>query len=587
MAYATIRSLTLLAAGLGVGGFAGAAPLSPDARRDLELRPGVVLISIPLQASIPELGVSCPEGAGVRGSGFLIRPDGYLITNGHVAQLANVTDPDARQARETAISACLTFALQEQFAAQRRQRGQPAMTAAERAKLNSLVNQYLRDGKVAISKGAVTARVCLDNRRCFDGAIKAYSEPFIDSPHPGKDVAVIKVDGHDLPTVPLGNSDPLNVNDPVYVIGYPGDARVSAISALIATSTDGTISAVKRLDRPDIPVLQTTAIINPGNSGGPAFDAQGRVIGIATFKSGGAYNYLVPINVAMDFVRQAGIEPQRGAFDDLWQRALTAYADGRWRRAHELLQHVLEMMPRQPEAERLEQAAAANEKTEGLWGWLIDSFGAAGVTATALGIVAIGPAAWLVARISRTGRAAPPAPAGKLRRKGLSTVASGGRGAEPGAGVGVEGRAGARGQAGAGGGAAVEKYGRRANARSLVDPKQSSAAGTVDPTRVDHFGTLEVISGPLTGQRFPISQGGLLIGRDSTRCSVVLPTDSISKEHAWVVPLDGEVVVIDRGSANGTYVNSTDSARVDKATLRTGDRIYLGKSRSSVLAYRR
>jgi pSer/pThr/pTyr-binding forkhead associated (FHA) protein len=48
----------------------------------------------------------------------------------------------------------------------------------------------------------------------------------------------------------------------------------------------------------------------------------------------------------------------------------------------------------------------------------------------------------------------------------------------------------------------------------------------------------------------------------------------------------GKVVVIDRGSANGTYVNSTDSARVDQATLRNGDRIYLGKSRSSVLAYR-
>jgi hypothetical protein len=556
MAYATIRSFTLLAAGFGVGGFAVAAPLSPEARRDLELRPGVVQISIPLQASIPELGVSCPEGAGVLGSGFMIRPDGYLITNGHVAQLANDQDADARQAREAAISACLTFALQEKFEAQRRQRGQPTMTPAEREKLNSLVTQYRRDGKVAIEEGVATTRVCLDNRRCFNGEIKTYSEPFIDAPHPGKDVAVIKVDGHDLPTVPLGYSDPVNVNDPVYVIGYPSDARVSAISALIATSTDGTISAVKRLDHPDIPVLQTTAIINPGNSGGPAFNAQGRVIGIATFKSGGSYNYLVPINVAMDFVRQAGIEPQRGAFDDLWQRALTAYADGRWSRAHELLQRVLEMMPHQPEAERLEQAAAANEKTEGVWAWLIDSIGAVGATATALGIVAIGPVAWLAVRISRTGKPATAFPASKATVEKLSKVTSGG--VVPGQPV----------------------------PRAAAPKHVPAAAGTLEPTRCEDFGTLEVISGPLTGQRFPVPAGGLLLGRDPTRCSVVLPSDSISKEHAWVVPVDGQVVVIDRGSANGTYLNSTESARVDKAALSHGDRIYLGKSRSSVLAYR-
>ena len=558
MPYATIRSFTLFAAGWALGGWASAAPLSPDARRDLELRPGVVLISIPLQASIPELGVSCPEGAGVLGSGFMIRPDGYLITNGHVAQLANVKDADARQAREAAISACLMFALQEKFAAQRRQRGQPEMTAAEREKLNSLVTQYLRDGKVAIAEGIATTRVCLDNKQCFNGEIKAYSEPFIDAPHPGKDVAVIKVDGHDLPTVPLGNSDPVNVNDPVYVIGYPSDARVSAISALIATSTDGTISAVKRLDRPDIPVLQTTAIINPGNSGGPAFDAQGRVIGIATFKSGSSYNYLVPINVAMDFVRQAGIEPQRGAFDDLWGRALTAYADGRWRRAHELLQHVLEMMPHQPEAERLEQAAAANEKSEGIWGWLMDSLGAVGVTATALGIVAIGPAAWLAVRASRNGKSALLSPVGNVPRRRPAASR------------------------------ALEQYAPRTavSVKPTDSPPVPAAAGSVDPTRLEHFGTLEVISGPLTGQRFPIPQGGLLLGRDPIRCSVVLPSDSISKEHAWVVPVDGQVVIIDRGSANGTYLNSTESARVARAALASGDRIYLGKSRSSVLAYR-
>jgi hypothetical protein len=555
---AMTRSLMPCAAACALVGFANASSLSPEARRDLELRPGVVQIFIPLKGSIPELGVTCPEGAGVLGSGFLFRPDGYLITNGHVAQLANMQDADARRAREAAIGACLMSAVQDKFAAQRRQRGQPAMTPAERQQLNSLVAQYLRDGKIAIEAARATVRVCLDSRRCFNGEIKAYSEPFVDTPQPGKDVAIIKIDGYNLPTVPLGDSDPVNVNDPVYVIGYPGDARVSAVSALIATSTDGRISAVKRLDNPDIPVLQTTAIINPGNSGGPAFDAQGRVIGIATFKSGSSYNYLVPINVAEEFVRQAGVEPQRGAFDELWEKALTAYADGRWASARKLLHDVLKIMPQQPEAERLEREAAAQEKAEGVWGWLIDSLGAAGVTATGFGIAALVSAAvWLVARMNRTAKPTTTADGHDktLMRKSNITPGRPGQRTPP------------------------------ATLPNPTEPQQSTTGSNLAATRLERFGTLEVISGPLAGKRFAIPEGGLVLGRDPARCAIVLPIDSISKEHAWVVPVDNQVVIIDRGSANGTYVNSTDSARVDQAPLRSGDRIYLGKSNPSVLAY--
>jgi len=56
-----------------------------------------------------------------------------------------------------------------------------------------------------------------------------------------------------------------------------------------------------------------------------------------------------------------------------------------------------------------------------------------------------------------------------------------------------------------------------------------------------------------------------------------LTEDTVSGEHAWIVPMDGSVVVIDKGSSNGTYVNSVDSTRVSKAELKDGDRIYIGR----------
>jgi pSer/pThr/pTyr-binding forkhead associated (FHA) protein len=104
---------------------------------------------------------------------------------------------------------------------------------------------------------------------------------------------------------------------------------------------------------------------------------------------------------------------------------------------------------------------------------------------------------------------------------------------------------------------------------------------------IDQFGTLHISAGPLSGQRFVIPKEGLVLGREPGRCAVVLPDDSISKDHAWVVPVDDGVVVIDRGSSNGTYVNSIDSPRISKVLLRSGDRIYLGRSSQTVLTYLR
>ena len=86
-----------------------------------------------------------------------------------------------------------------------------------------------------------------------------------------------------------------------------------------------------------------------------------------------------------------------------------------------------------------------------------------------------------------------------------------------------------------------------------------------------NFGTLHVTARVLNGNRFPIPKAGLLIGRESAKYNIVISDDAVSKEHAWVVPLDHEVIVIDRGSSNGTYVNSTDSPRVNKVALKDGD----------------
>ena len=513
---------------------AQAGVLSQDARRDLELRPGVVYVlvqatgRIPVQNGGKVVVLKCRQPAAASGSGFLYRPDGYLITNGHVAQLANSKDEEAVDAQKKFVfQGCFQGILEQAFRHQ--------FTDAE-------VNSVSRN--VVVDDTELT--VVLDNGKPYDGEIKAYSGPITSSPN-GKDVAIIKIDGNNLPTVPLGDSNAVNVNDHIWAIGYPGAADISKSSALVATTSEGIISALKAKDYSSTPLLQTTTNINHGSSGGPAFDEGGKVIGITTMGTEPGYNFLVPMSTAMEFVHQAGVEPQRGAFDKLWSQALDAYYNKEWTKAHGLLTEALEMFPNQPDARRLQAQAAANIPFESSWQRFQNSVGTSGMMGMVAAIVLLaGLLIWFLVR-----KPAQPVPVPAMSRVASASAAA----AAP-----------------------------VLSATRIAEPPPQLASSSA-PKAEQSYGSLIVSGGPLTGNRFQVTKAGLTIGRDPAKCSVVVADDSVSKEHAWIVPVDDGVAVIDRNSANGTYVNSLDSPRINKVILRHGDRVFLGKSSPTVFTY--
>ena len=120
---------------------------------------------------------------------------------------------------------------------------------------------------------------------------------------PRTDVALLKVEGKDLPTVKLGSSEGIKVGEWVLAIGSPFGFDHSA--------TSGIISAKGRSlpNENYVPFIQTDVAINPGNSGGPLFNLDGEVIGINSqifTRSGGfmGLSFAIPIDVAMDVADQ-------------------------------------------------------------------------------------------------------------------------------------------------------------------------------------------------------------------------------------------------------------------------------------------
>jgi serine protease Do len=114
---------------------------------------------------------------------------------------------------------------------------------------------------------------------------------------PKTDVAVLKIDATNLPTVPLGNARDLKVGEWVLAIGSPFGFENSV--------TAGVVSAKGRSLPADsyVPFIQTDVAVNPGNSGGPLFDARGEVVGINSqiFSRSGGYqglSFAIPIDLA-------------------------------------------------------------------------------------------------------------------------------------------------------------------------------------------------------------------------------------------------------------------------------------------------
>ncbi|HEX4263381.1 MAG TPA: DegQ family serine endoprotease [Verrucomicrobiae bacterium] len=115
---------------------------------------------------------------------------------------------------------------------------------------------------------------------------------------PKSDIAVVKIDAKDLPTVPLADSEKVEIGDVVLAIGNPFGIGQTVTSGIVSAKDRGNMGIEDYED-----FIQTDAAINPGNSGGALVDISGRLIGINTAilsRSGGnqGVGFAIPSDLA-------------------------------------------------------------------------------------------------------------------------------------------------------------------------------------------------------------------------------------------------------------------------------------------------
>ena len=145
---------------------------------------------------------------------------------------------------------------------------------------------FVRDGEIAsnlhVVEGAGSGYAKLVGRKA------KYEIEGVTAVDPARDLVVLRVSGESASVLTLGNSDTVQVGEPVYAVGNP--------QGLEGTFSQGIVSSIREVGTDEL--LQITAPISPGSSGGPVLNGNGRVIGVsvATFEGGQNLNFAIPSN---------------------------------------------------------------------------------------------------------------------------------------------------------------------------------------------------------------------------------------------------------------------------------------------------
>ena len=146
-----------------------------------------------------------------------------------------------------------------------------------------------------VVENASQITIMLNDRREIDAKVIGSDER--------TDVALLKVDGSNFPSLSTGNIDQLKVGEPVLAIGSPFGFDYSASAGIVSAKSRN------MLGETSVPFIQTDVALNPGNSGGPLFNQSGQVIGVNSriFSGTGGYmglSFSIPIDVAMEVADQ-------------------------------------------------------------------------------------------------------------------------------------------------------------------------------------------------------------------------------------------------------------------------------------------
>ncbi|QSW99037.1 S1C family serine protease [Haloterrigena alkaliphila] len=297
--------------------------------------------------------------SGGTGSGFIVSPDGYVVTNAHVV--------GAHQNAEERLYR--RFAIDERDSLRQDLASDESLSDTERERIEDILfdeamayyEEYAGVEGISEAVNVLNGRATPeDDLEVESWAATVETEGTVykntgGEPSMGRDIAVLSVSGENLPTVTLGDATDVGTGEDLFVIGYPdigiGEFFENRDTVLEPTMTTGIVSSRRTLNT-GIDSIQTDAAINSGNSGGPMYNSDGEVVGVATFSPIDVQiqdiQFGLPIEIAKGFLNTLGVENTAGEMQLAYEDGLEAYWRGDCETSTAKMETVLDLYPDHP-----------------------------------------------------------------------------------------------------------------------------------------------------------------------------------------------------------------------------------------------
>jgi len=255
-----------------------------------------------------------PVDQELAGSGFIVDPNGYILTNSHVISTVEIQQSIIEQLLATQILGQLsTTNLAETSSL--------SQDAQIQSFLQSAVTYLLKRSTLTLQSNITVLNPASSSQtdslqdiiaNGFPATILSVNNNFLND---GNDIGLIKINQQNLPSISLDSVEPLTEGQPIYAIGFPGTADINIAGFTQPSVTPGSINAIKPSDNNTFQVIQTDVNVSPGSSGSPILDSQGRVIGLITFGSspdiaaqgGNSFAFGIPIALGETILTQNNI----------------------------------------------------------------------------------------------------------------------------------------------------------------------------------------------------------------------------------------------------------------------------------------
>lgn len=295
---------------------------------------------------------------GTLGSGFFVNSTGYIVTNAHVVELSKLEDQE--------IADMSLNDLAQYFADYVNTYYSDYYNTVSYDDARDVLLDYARYGAVEkflyvyLPGSDYSGNLLEESETRLAADVKSYGAPIGE----GKDAAVIKVEGKNFPILKIGDSDAMQLQDNIWVIGFPGAADTDLLSKdswTTCTVNEGAISATDKKSTQGAPVLQISASTTHGNSGGPVVNDDGDVIGLLTFRGDTVnnqevqgFNFVIPTTTVKEYISQSGAEINKyTSIDTLYREGLDLYWGGYYNDALNKFEDMQRIYPDHSEIKRL------------------------------------------------------------------------------------------------------------------------------------------------------------------------------------------------------------------------------------------